>query len=135
MDSSFAIKLLDVLVENASRILAAGFGVNRAESSFFDIVKLLREEEALKEHFVERVRATFALRAPSPFDAGTVPIELVELVAHELRWPELLDLARERIDKLFGGEVSLAVGDVSYRLSGAYKDDWEDREFYDYYRA
>lgn len=134
MDTRFAIRLLDVLIENATRIMAAGFGVNWAESSFFDVVRLLREEENLKSYFLERVQAAFAMRAPGRLDPGTVPIELVELVTHELRWPELLELARERIDNFFGGDEALAVGDITHRLSEAYKDDWQDREFYRHYR-
>lgn len=135
MDISFATKLLDVLVENALRILAAGFGVNWAESSFFDVVRLLKQQEDLKGHFLERVRATFAMRAPGRLDPGTVPIELIEVVAHELRWPELQKLAHERIEKFFSGDTMLAVGDIAHRLPEAYEDDWQDREFYVRYRS
>jgi hypothetical protein len=135
MDINLAIRLLDVLVENALRILSAGFGVNRAESSFFDVVRLLRAEPRLKEHFLQKVAATFALRAPGQLASGTVPIELIELVAHELRWPELLELAKVRVDKFFGGDTALAVGDIADRLSYAYGDNWQDREFYERYSS
>lgn len=134
MDASFAKKLLDVLIENALRILAAGFGVNWAESSFFDVVRLLRQEEVLKGYFLERVRATFAMPAPGGLSPGTVPIELIELVAHELRWPELLELAQQRISTFFGGDAALAIGDIAHRLSEAYEDKWQDREFYEHYK-
>jgi hypothetical protein len=72
-------------------------------------------------------------RAPGRLDAGTVPIELIELVAHETRWPELQELAQQRIDKFFGGDATLAVGDVAHRLSEAYDDNWQDRDFYQHY--
>jgi hypothetical protein len=134
MDASFSRKLLDLLIENALRILAAGFGVNWAESSFFDIIRLIRQEEILKEHFLERVRATFAMPAPGCLDLGTVPTELIELVAHEFRWPELQQIAQHRINTVFGGDAMLAIGDVAHRLPDAYQDDWQDREFYEHYR-
>src|SRR3569623_1901010 len=110
MDTTFATKLLDVFIENALRILEAGFGVNKAESSFFDVIQLLRQEASLKKNFLERLRKTFSVRAPEQLEPGTIPVELVELVAHELRWPELLKLAQERIDKVYGGDAALAVG-------------------------
>jgi hypothetical protein len=135
MDVHFATKLLDILVENGSRILAAGFGVNWAESSFFDAVRLLRQEEVLRPHFLERVRVTFAARSPEQLNPGMVPIELIELVAHELRWPELLELAKQRVGKFFGGDATLAIGDIARRLSEAYQENWQDREFYEHYRA
>lgn len=134
MDVDFAKKLLDVLIDNSLRILAAGFGVNWAESSFFDTVRLLRQEPSVKDYFLERVRSTFAIPAPGRLDPGTVPTELIELVAHELRWPELQQMAVQRISNLFGGDVALAQGDIAGRLPDAYKDGWPDREFYERYK-
>lgn len=134
METSVATKLLDVLIENALRIMTSGFGVNWAESSFFDVVRLLRQEDDLKDYFLKRVGATLALRAPGQLDPGTVPIELIELVAHELRWPELLDLAQQRIVKFFDGDPTLAIGDLADRLPKAYEGNWEDREFYEHYK-
>ena len=58
MDSAFAKKLLDVLIDNALRILGAGFGVNWAESTFFDIVRLLQRESNLRGYFLERASAS-----------------------------------------------------------------------------
>jgi hypothetical protein len=134
MDASFASRLLDILIENALRIMAAGFGVNWAESSFFDVVRLLRQEKMLKGYFLEKVRATFAMPAPGRLDPGMVPIELIELVAHEFRWPELQELAQQRIRMFFGGDAALAIGDIARRLSEAYQDNWQDREFYEQYK-
>lgn len=135
MDISFAVKLLDVLIENSSRVLAAGFGVNCAESSFFDVVTLLKQEDALKEPFLERARITLGRRAPEQLSPGAVPVELIELVAHEMRWRELLDLAEDRILKFFNGDPTLAIGDIACRLPEAYDDNWKDREFYKKYRT
>jgi hypothetical protein len=134
MDASVARKLLDLLIDNALRILTVGFGVNWAESSFFDVVRLLRQEDALKEYFLGRVRATLSMRAPECLDPGTVPVELIELVAHELRWPELLEIAEQRVGKFFHGDRMLAIGDIARRLPEAYEDNWQDREFYEHYK-
>ena len=89
----------------------------------------------MKEYFLERVRKSFASRSPEQLNSGTVPIELIELVAHEMRWPELLKLAQERIGRFFGGDEKLAIGDISRRLAEAYEDNWQDREFYSHYRC
>lgn len=133
MDANYANKLLDVLIENASRVLAAGFGVNWAEAQFFEVVRLLRIEASVKSAFLDKVARTFTARSPESLATGMVPVELIELVAHELRWPEILDLAQGRIDKFFGGDPSLAVGDVAQYLSAAYDNNWRDREFYERY--
>jgi hypothetical protein len=134
MDPTVVRALLDILIENAVRILHAGFGVDRAESTFFDIVRLLREESTLKTFFLKRVRATLLVAEPGGVDPGLIPIELIELVAHELRWKELKELAAERIDNRFGGNATSAIGDVAHHISEAFADDWPDREFYEHYR-
>jgi hypothetical protein len=63
-----------------------------------------------------------------------VPPELIQLIAHEFRWREIEKLAQQRIDHYFGGDASLAVGDVAHGISEALRDDWQDREFYGHYR-
>jgi len=133
MDHSSSRRLLDILIENSARILRAGFGVNRAESTFFDVVDLLKENSSLKSYFLELVDYTFAKKDSGALDAGMVPRELIELVAHEVRWKEFLDLAESRIRKVFHGDGSLAVGDVAHGVIDAYKNDWRDREFYKRY--
>jgi hypothetical protein len=127
-------KLLTILIDNSSRILLAGFGLGWAEATFFDIIRLLRQEDSLKSNFLSKVRSTFAISSLGGLTNGEVPAELIELVAHELRWPELLELAQQRIHERFGGDMDFAAGDVASRLFEAYKDDWEDREFYRRYR-
>jgi hypothetical protein len=61
-------------------------------------------------------------------------MELIEIVAHELRWPDLVPLANERIAKFFHGNATLAIGDIAHRLSEAYDDNWKDRIFYSHYK-
>jgi hypothetical protein len=121
MDPEYSKILLDILVDNARRILAAHFGVDRAESTFFDIIGLLREDQSvedqpLKAYFLARVRKSLESH-PYGLDEGDVPMELIELTAHELRWPEFKALSQKR------------------RILEAYDDHWRDREFYRRYRA
>lgn len=133
MDTVLASKLLDILVENGARILRAGFGVNYAESTFFEIVRLLRQEASVVPHFLSMTRDTLDVNDPGLLEPGMLPRELIELVAHEFRWKELEELAQWRIHRHFSGDVRLAVGDVSSGISEALRDDWADREFYRHY--
>jgi uncharacterized protein YoaH (UPF0181 family) len=134
MDIDAAKEVLEIYIENGSRILRAGFGVNMAESSFFDVVLLLRHEPALRGLFIDKVRTAFEIRDLGDLAEGMVPKELIELVAHELRWDEFRSLADERIQKLFAGNRRLAIGDIASTIFDAYSDDWPDREFYERYR-
>jgi hypothetical protein len=122
MDLEYSKKLIDILIDNASRILNAHFGVDRAESTFIDIIDLLREDQSLedqplKAYFLAKVRKT--LEGPDPYglDEGSVPMELIQLAVHELRWPEFRALSQKR------------------RILEAYDDHWMNREFYRRYRA
>lgn len=135
MDIEFSRRLLCRLIENAVRILSDGFGLDRVESNFFDVIELLREETGLRAYFLDMAKATLEKRDASGLDEGDVPRELIELTAHEMRWPELKLLAEKRVDKHFHGDRVLAVGDIATSISSAYKDDWLDREFYKRYRT
>lgn len=134
MDANSAKKLLNVQIENALRVLDAGFGVNHAEAIFFDIVRLIEREPALKAHFLSRVEHTFNFPDIGSLCPGMVPGDLIEFIAHEFRWSELQELAKKRVKKLFGGDMALAIGDISGRLDEAFRDDWPDREFYENYK-
>ena len=98
------------------------------------MVRLLRQNDELKDYFLLKVQATFALRTPEILTPNTVPIELIELVAHELRWPQILELAHSRIDTFFNGNESLAANDIEHRLTRAYEDNWPNKIFYERYQ-
>jgi hypothetical protein len=130
MDLQSAERLMDIVIDSAVRVLAAGFGVDRAEPAFFQLIELIREQPALKPALLARIDA--ALQAPDPgiLARGLPPRELIELIAHELRWHELHELAEKRMRNLFGGSESLAASDVSRSILEAEADDWPDRAFY-----
>lgn len=133
MESPYARKLLAILIENSSRILLAGYGVNYAEPALFSVIALLKECPDLKEDFISMVVDAFSMHDPETARGGGLPVELIELVAHELRWPEIRNAAEKRISDKFMGDKSRAIGDVSVRVINAFDDEWEDREFYNQY--
>lgn len=133
MDYDSQKKLLDIMIENSARILRADFGVNSAEASFFSVVALLKGNPELKIYFISRCEHTFKLIEPSSLDEGVVPQELIELVAHEMRWEEIKNLSERRVCELFNGDWERACGDISRRIIDAFSDEWKDREFYKKY--
>ena len=135
MDIEYADMLLSVLIENSVRIFAAGFGVNCAEATLFQIVDLVREHPELKESVLRRVACALRVRDPGTLNPAHPPRELIVLLSHEFRWPELRELARHRTEVTFHGDLALAAFDISHEIVEAQNDDWEDREFYPRYAA
>jgi hypothetical protein len=135
VDIDCAKILIGILIENAARILRAGFGVNTAEHAFFAVIDLVREHPVLKQDLLDRVAITLRQSDPGLLNEGMVPRELIELVAHEMRWDELRELAEQRVRDKFRGDWSFAIGDISRGIVEAQSDSWEDRDFYQRYRA
>lgn len=135
MDLEFAKRLLDILIENSMRILVGGFGVNCAEVTFFEVVQLLKDDTRLRGYFLSRVKDTLDAPNPGALQIGLIPPELIELASHELRWPEFLELAKNRVIDRFDGDDALAVGDVATHIPEAFNDNWADREFYSRYQS
>ncbi|TWF49771.1 hypothetical protein [Neorhizobium alkalisoli] len=128
MEDNDAVKLLDIYIENAVRIFGGGFGCDRAENEMFATVDLLREKESLRPEFLRRVSATLTRADVWETGSGDVPLELVELAIHELRWPEFRQLIELR--------RSLFPLDTKHlSLVGAFDPDWIDREYYQRYRT
>ena len=135
MDAESAIRLFQIYVVNSVRILNEGFGVDRAESNFFDAIALAKEHPSVRESAIEAMRLELQNTSAASIEVGQFPKELMELFAHETRWEELRALAVARIRDRFGGDMSAAAGDVAVHIIGALSDDWEDREFYQRYAA
>ncbi|MFW5444326.1 MAG: hypothetical protein ACKE51_08485 [Methylococcaceae bacterium] len=130
MKTEKKIELLGILVENSARILRAGFGVNYAESTFFSIIDLLRNDSNLKSNFLSRVETALNQPDPGLLNEGIIPQELIELVAHEMRWNEIKVLAEKRVQTFFHGNWSFAISDISQKIIDARSDSWPDQDFY-----
>lgn len=135
MDVDCAKILLGVLIENSARILRAGFGVNSAEHAFFAVIDLVSEHPALKPELLERIAIALQQSDPGLLNEGMLPRELIELIAHEMRWEEIHTLAEQRVRDKFHGDWSFAISDIAQHILKAESDDWEDREFYQRYHA
>ncbi|MDR1163120.1 MAG: hypothetical protein LBM17_04690, partial [Candidatus Accumulibacter sp.] len=105
MDIRYAEKLLDIYINNLINILDSNFGVDRAESTMFDAIALLRDYGELKPVFLKKVADTFATCGREGFDSDTIPEDFIELCAHELRWPEFLELAKKRVETFFHDDI------------------------------
>ena len=134
MNYSDAIRIFDAQVENSIRILQLGFGINDVEVIFFDIIRLLRQENCLKEYLLKKIENTLNMPDPGCLEIGMVPKELIELIAHEFRWDELQLMANKRIKCSFYGDISFAAGDIACGIIEANNDNWQYREFYNHYR-
>lgn len=135
MDIDRSKALLDIFIENSSKVLRSGFGVNYAEPSFFSVIDFLKEEPALKDYLIPRISSVLRENDPTSVDlkVGKIPVELIELIAHEMRWDELRALANQRIKDKYNGDWSFAPGDISQRIIDALGNKWEDRQFYKRY--
>jgi hypothetical protein len=130
MQIEFSRRLLLLLIENVARLLRNRFGVNHAEGSMFEVVDLLKDAPELKSFYLGVLRKTLMNPDPSGYDDGEVPVELNELICHEMKWSELEALAEFRIESRFGGSRSTAISDVSMDMLRALDPNWENREFY-----
>jgi len=131
MDSVYAMRLLDTMISNISRVLSAGYGADRTAGATLDVARLLREEAILKGYFLSAVAETLADPDPSGLGPKQVPRELTEYVSYHLGWNELPELAINRISAIFHGDALLASSDVATSIIRAHAGDWLDRELFE----
>lgn len=129
LDLEHAENLLIILIENCRRILSANFGVDRAEAAMFEVVDLVREHPGLRQLLLAKVKSALAKDLGAENSPDEIPSELIELAAHEFRWPEFVTLASDRVARFPN-----AWCDTGRRIADAMVDGWEDREFYRRYR-
>ncbi|PZQ57039.1 MAG: hypothetical protein DI555_02650 [Novosphingobium pentaromativorans] len=119
-----------IFIENCRRILSANYGVDRAEAAMFDVVDLVREHPGLRQVLLTKVRNTLAKDDGSGYLPDEIPSELIELAAHEFRWPEFETLASDRVARF-----PHAWCDIGRGIADAMADGWEDREFFRRYKT
>ncbi|WP_313200384.1 hypothetical protein [Rhizobium sp.] len=127
MEKKYALRLLDIYIENAVRIFDGGFGCDRAENAMFAAVDLLREYESLGPDFLSRVRDTLSKADVWRTDSGTMPLELIELAIHDLRWPEFQQLIETR-------RSMFPLDTKHISLKAAFDPNWCGREYFQRYR-
>ncbi len=127
-------KLIIEIINFSRRILLQGYGVNSVEFCFFEVIEIVRSNKDLQKFLLKKIKHSFDSKDFDAIPEGSVPAELIELIAHELRWEELKHLSVERIVSVFHGDRSKAINDVSIKVIDAFSDNWADREFYKKYR-
>lgn len=135
MDINSAKTLMEILIENSARILRAGFGVDCAESTFFSVIDLVRKHPALKPDLLDRIAITLCEKDAGQLNTGMLPRELIELIAHEMQWDELRELAEKRVRDIYHGDWILAISDISHGIIDAQSNNWQDRDFYERYHV
>ena len=110
-------------------------GVNHAEFIFVRLSDLLKEYEKLKPWFLKKVRSTLegnwsnrAAEIKRPKDYA--PEELVEYIAHVMKWSEFKEMALSELEKHKGNKIYLMNRNLPSSILEALDENWEDREFY-----
>lgn len=63
-------------------------------------------------------------------DTGYAPLEVVQFCMRELKWPKIKEQVIKRLEESDDPRVHKAMNDVL----AVYEEEWEDEEFYKYYR-
>ena len=130
----------DWLLDNAFNILyPMDLYVTQAEHIFVEIIRLLEQYPALKQHLLDIIRRNllqikenenYSDLQQRPADA--IPEEFYGFLAHSTRWPELREIAMQRKQLLQQQRQDEEQDESDYFkiLLDALEDDWEDRDFY-----
>ena len=110
-------------------------GVNHAEFIFVRLSELIKEYEKLKPWFLKNVRSTLEgkwldLATEIKRPQGYVPEELIEYIAHVMKWSEFEEIALFELEKHKGDEIYLINRNLPSSILKALDSNWEDREFY-----
>ena len=139
METLAAKKYLEILLDHIFDLLFINqLGVNHAEHVFIRILGLLKNDLELKSWFVECVRqnllsdevdVTKESRRPQSF----IDPDLILFIAHATRDQRFVQIATERKAQLRILQTLNNERDISDQLLGAMEDNWEDRDFYDFF--
>lgn len=106
------------LAQRAEQLLTERPHFPRAEPIYEQILRLVEEEPQHRGALCEVLNDLLARSAG--------PIELVEYVAHALRWPEL----KLAIQRLLAETQDQRQREALDRLLTAFNDDWDQRDIY-----
>ncbi len=137
MDIEYAEQYGETLLDYAFDMLflRETCGVNHAEFIFIRLAEFLEEFKDLKPWFLENLRGTMDgswpnLATQTKRPHCYLPEELVEYIAHVMKWPEFKEIALNELEKHKGDEIYLINRNLPTSILEALDSNWEDKEFY-----
>lgn len=118
--------LFTILIENVARILEAGFGVESVESALFEILWVTSNYEDSKEVLLGLIEGEIPRKCTGEMGFGSIPLELLELLIHEYKWKEIIELVESSDSR----STTKMLAD---ELREAMSDEWKGREMYRHY--
>lgn len=123
-EMSAGLQEFDRLVQDARRICEGPTSTSDYEELFVQVLSYVKKNGHLDREF----RDAFVAMVGEP---SRGPWELIAFCMHELRWPEVLERARE---------YSASSNDprriaVAAAIEASYSDDWDAAELYEYYQG
>ena len=137
MDIEYAEQYGETLLDYAFDMLFVRetCGVNHAEFIFVRLSDLLKEHDKLKPWFLKKLNGTIegkwsnlAVEVKRP--QGYMPSELVEYIAHVMKWPEFKEISLNELEKHKGDEIYMINRNLPGSILEALESNWEDRYFY-----
>ena len=129
------INNFDTSLKIINQLFSIGdYGVNHLEFIFSNILRLLKEDDNLKQYFInmmmrniEEINYYQNLKVQS---TNEIDSDLLCYIAHATQWTEFNDFVQHR-QKIVGiYNKDRYVRDICDEVFDALKDDWEDTEFY-----
>lgn len=138
MDIEFAEQYGEALLDYSFDMLwrRETCGVNHAEFIFVRLANLLKEHAGLKQWFVKNLDSTINnewlnLVNEKQRPNGFMPCELIEYIAHVMKWHEFEERAIAELEKHRDNQIYLMSRNLPASILEALKDDWEDIDMYE----
>lgn len=103
----------------AESILNTQYSFDLAEPNYVKCLQLIAEVPEQREQVANLITSLFT--------SGEVSDEPIAFLMHALRWPAVLDWAKNRLQQM---ENPVADGRPLEKIVAAFGDDWENRNFY-----
>jgi len=137
LNKQYSIEYGETLLDYAfdMLMLRETCGVNHAEFIFVRTTEHLKEYPELKGWFIGKLKSTLEnnwlnVGAETKRPNGYIPGELVEYIAHTMKWKELKEIALNELEKHKNNQVYLMDRNLPSSILEALENDWEDIEFY-----